>query len=185
MPVVKVRQPEQLPLRDLTEQKFSVWKNQLRAWLGSNDSLAPFLPTGQYHTWQAEEVNPNRIDQLIQPGPDRDLQQDATQAQRDQLLDKRRRQLDIFLSQVASCVSLNHYNTVVRHATSLQWVFNKIREDYGIVQRGINFMNLRHLRYDPETMTPEWILPPIQISLHQPYSTSGSDHRMEWSGDGQ
>jgi len=89
-----------------------------------------------------------------EPGPDVDLPAGATEAQRRQLLDKRRRQLDIFLSQVATCVSINHYNTVVRHATSLEWVFNKVREDYGIVQKGINFMNLRRITYDASTMTP-------------------------------
>ena len=154
MPVVKIHAPEQLPLRELTEQKFSVWKTQLRAWLASDDSLAHFLPTGDYSEWESEELNPLRIPHLVQPGPDPDLPADPTDAQTRQLLDKRRRQLDIFLSQVASCVSLNHYNTVVRHATSLQWVFNKIREDYGIVQKGINFVNLRRLKYDSSTMTP-------------------------------
>ena len=113
MPVVKIHKPEQLPLRDLTQQKFDVWKNQLRVWLASDDSLAHFLPNGQYSRWEAEEANPLRIVQLVQPGPDLELQPEATVAQRQILLDKRRRQLDIFISQVASCVSINHYNTVV------------------------------------------------------------------------
>ena len=167
-------------MRDLTEQQFSIWKNQLRAWLASDDSLAPFLPTGQYNTWESEETNPHRITELVQPGPDLDLRENPTEAQRTQLLDKRRRQLDIFLSQVASCVSLNHYNTVVRHATSLQWVHNKIREDYGIVQRGINFMNLRHLKYNQETMTPSGYY--HQYRSHFINHTARAGQRIEWSG---
>ena len=154
MPVAKIRSPEPLPLKDLSEQKFGIWKTQLKAWLSSDDTLAPFLPTGNYSTWQAEETNPLRITELVQPGPDPDLPQNPTQAQRDQLLEKRRRQLEIFISQVASCVSINHYNTVVRNATSLEWVFDKVREDYGITQKGINFMNLRQVKYDGNTMTP-------------------------------
>ena len=115
MPVVKIHAPEQLPLRGLMEEKFSIWKNQLRVWLASDDALAPFLPTGQYSEWLAEEVNPLRIVALVNPGPDIDLAENATPPQIAQLLNKRQRQLDIFLSQVASCVSTNHYNTVVRH----------------------------------------------------------------------
>ena len=60
----------------------------------------------------------------------------------------------IFLSQVANCVSVNHYTTVLRYATSLQWIFDKVREDYDIAHRGIHFMNLSRIKYDPETMTP-------------------------------
>ena len=97
MPVVKIKPPEPLPLRDLSEQKFGIWKNQLKAWLASDDTLAVFLPTGTYPQWESEEVNPRRIQQLIQPGPDPDLPANPHQAHRDQLLDKRCRQLEIFL----------------------------------------------------------------------------------------
>ena len=81
MPVVKIHTPEQLPARDLTEQKFSIWKTQLHAWLSSDDTLAHFLPTGDYSEWQAEKTNPLRITQLVAPGPDLDLPAEATQAQ--------------------------------------------------------------------------------------------------------
>ena len=89
MPVVKIHAPEQLPLRELTEQKFSIWRNQLRVWLASDDSLAPFLAAGQYSQWESEEANLDRIRQLVQPGPDPGLPENHTQAQRE-LLEKRR-----------------------------------------------------------------------------------------------
>ena len=60
----------------------------------------------------------------------------------------------VFLSQVANCVSTNHYTTVMRHAVSLQWIFDKIRQDYDITHKGIHFLNLSRLKYDPDTMTP-------------------------------
>ena len=61
---------------------------------------------------------------------------------------KRRRQLVIFLSQVANCVSLNHYTTVLLHATLLQWIFDKVQEDYNITHKGIHFMNLSRAKYE-------------------------------------
>ena len=118
MPVVKIVPPTQLPDRGLTEHKFSVWRTQLKAWLNSDDSMALFMPRGRYNTWQPEEINPDRIVQLVNPG-DTEIPQDATEDQLADLLDKRRRQLDIFISQIANTVSVNMYTVVTRHATSL------------------------------------------------------------------
>ena len=178
MPVVKIHAPEKLPVRDLTQQKFDVWKTQLRAWLSSDDSLAHFLTNGRYNQWEAEEANPLRIPHLVQPGPDPELPADATAVQQQDLLDKRRRQLDIFLSQVANCVSDNHYTTVVRHATSLEWIFNKIREDYDIVQKGIHFMNLRRIKYDAASMTPSGFY--HQYRTHVINHTARAGDRIHW-----
>ena len=70
------------------------------------------------------------------------------------LLTKRRRQLKTFLGQVARCTSQNLYATIVRHATSLDWIYNKLRETYNIQQKGIHFLNIIELKYDPEHKTP-------------------------------
>ena len=100
MPTVKIKPPEPLPARGLTEQRFDMWKMELRAWLSSDPMLTRFLPTGRYSTWQSEEENPDRIPQLAQPDPE--LQVDATEEQAQDLLEERRNQLLIFISQVAS-----------------------------------------------------------------------------------
>ena len=99
-----------------------------------------------------EKLNAQRTLQLANLDPE--LPQKPTPIQREELLTKRRRQLVVFLSQVANCVSTNHYTTVLRHATSLQWIFDKIRQDYDINHKGIHFLNLSRLKYDPDTMTP-------------------------------
>ena len=153
MPIAKIHPPEKLPVRGLTEQQFQVWQTQLRAWLYCDEALSHFLTDGRYAEWEAEEVNPHRIAELL-GNPDPELPQNPTAAQETDLLTKRRRQLVIFLSQVANCVSVNHYTTVLRHATSLQWIFDKIRLDYDLSHRGIHFMNLSRIKYDPDTMTP-------------------------------
>ena len=46
------------------------------------------------------------------------------------------------------------YAGIVRHATSLEWVCNKVREDYDIQTKGIHFLNIVKLEYNPETKTP-------------------------------
>ena len=72
----------------------------------------------------------------------------------DELLAKRPRQLKTFLGQVAKCASKNMYATIVRHATSLEWIYTKVRQDYDIQQKGIHFLNVINLKYDATTKTP-------------------------------
>ena len=117
MPIAKIHPPEKLPVRGLTEQQFQVWQTQLRAWLYCDKALGHFLTDGHYDQWEAEEINPHRITELADPDPE--LPQNPTADQTADLLTKRRRQLVIVLSQVANCVSVNHYTTVLRHAPSL------------------------------------------------------------------
>ena len=117
------------------------------------------MQRGIYSTWTAGEQNEDRIEAvhaadpllIVVPAPPNEA---AVQAHQEQVLDKRRRLCKTFLSQVAKCVSENHYTTVMRQATSLQWIYTKIREDYDILQRGIHFLNILDIKYDPATMTP-------------------------------
>ena len=85
---------------------------------------------------------------------DPDLPAEPTQQQRMALLDKRRRQCQVFVSLVAKCVSENHYLEITRHATSLTWVFNLIKKDYDLKVTGIDFLNITDIKYDSDTMTP-------------------------------
>ena len=48
--------------------------------------------------------------------------------------------LRTLLSIVGKCVSEGHYNSVVRHSTSLTWIYDMIRSDYDIQSNGINFL---------------------------------------------
>ena len=181
MPTVKIKPPEPLPARGLSEQRFEMWKMELRAWLSSDPMFTRFLPTGRYSNWESEEENPDRIPALAQPDPE--LQEDATPEQIQDLLQQRRNQLLIFISQVAKCVSVNHYTTVVRHCTSLQWVFDKVREDYDITQRGIHFMNLRKIKYDPATMTPTGFYQAYRAHLINHTARAGD--RIAWANRNQ
>ena len=103
MPSAKVHPPNPLPPKALTQTQFDIWSAELQAWLAADDTQAQFLPGAIYAEWQSEEQNPHRIAATIATDPD--LPAAPTQAQRDALTAKRRRQCQVFLSLVAKCVS--------------------------------------------------------------------------------
>lgn len=155
MPQIKILPPRPLPEQAISQQEFEDWQNELEIWLGEDDNMARFMTDGRYNTWRSQEADPNRIQALDAGDPDRPAEDAPNRADRlADLLAKRRRQLRTFLGQVAKCASRNLYAAIVRHATSLDWIYNKIREDYDIQQKGIHFLNVTDLKYNPETKTP-------------------------------
>ena len=117
--------------------------------------MARFMADGRYITWQSQEENPNRITELHNRDPERPAEdvQNRDDVLAD-LLNKRRRQLCTFIGQIAKSASRNMYAGIVCHATSLKWVYNKVREDYDIRTKGIHFLNIVDLEYNKETKTP-------------------------------
>ena len=123
--------------------------------MGQDENMARFMAEGRYHQWQSQEENPHRIQIVHVRDPDRPA--DDAQNRDDimtELLAKRRRQLWTFIGQVAKATSKNMYAAIVRQSTSLEWVYNKVREDYDIQTKGIHFLNIVDLEYNPETKTP-------------------------------
>ena len=133
MPKVKILPPTPLPDKVLSPQEFEDWQNELEIYLGGDEDMARFMTEGRYNTWEANDVYPHRLRQLHARDPDC-LAADAPNRDDrvEELLTKRRRELKTFLGQVARAASKNMYATIVRHATSLQWIYNRIREDYDI-----------------------------------------------------
>lgn len=58
----------------------------------------------------------------------------------------------MFVSLVEKCVSENYYLEIIRHAMSLNWVFQLIKRDYDLKVTGIDF-NLVDIKYEADTMT--------------------------------
>jgi hypothetical protein len=141
MPSIKIHPPEKLPDSGLSEQQFLIYKTELEVYLSSDDKCLPFLPTGQYNTWTAAETLPDRL--AAAAGTDNA----AT-------FETRKRDLTCFLSLIAKTVSINHYSTIMQNSTSLDWIYNKLREDYNIQTKGIHLFNILDIKYDPSTMTP-------------------------------
>ena len=125
---VKFGPPNPLPPKTLTKQQFDIWYIEIQMWLGEDDVLLNFLPDGLYPQWQSKEQNPHRIAAVATANPD--ILQNATQQQMDTLRTKRKRETQIFPSQVAKCVCENHYILIIRHTTSLEWIFDVIKRDY-------------------------------------------------------
>ena len=137
MPTIKIYPPTQLPDRGVTETQFSIWCEELEVYLAQEAEFAQFLPDGKYNEWLSKESNPDRILQLHEDDlADRNLN---TQAAREEKLRSVRTKLRTVLSIIGKCVSEGHYNPVIRHATSLQWIYETLRADYDIKQRGIHF----------------------------------------------
>ena len=117
--------------------------------------MARFMSDGIYNTWVSQEENNHRIEELNERDPNRPAEDVANCADvLAELLSNRRRELRTFIGQIAKAASKNMYAGIVRHSTSLEWVYNKLREEYDIQTKGIHFLNIINLKYDPDTKTP-------------------------------
>ena len=123
---IKVLPPERLPEGELTETDFQVYKTELEVFLQLDEKFHPFLPGGAYQEWEAGEGGEDRLKVAKQVGEVND-----TPAK----LVVRNMDLRLFLSLVAKTVAKSRYPTLMQHCTSLQWVYDQIREDYDIQAR--------------------------------------------------
>ena len=179
MPSIKIYPPTPLPDRNVSETQFNIWSEELEVYLSQEKDFAIFLPGGNYGEWISFETSNVRIaalkaNDVIQANAANRLTADQVQEQNDERLVKRQRDLRTVLSIVGKCVSQGHYNSVVRHSTSLQWIYNTLRCDYDIQQKGIHFFNILDLKYDSQTMTP--------VSFYNQYRTLISNNLAK-SGD--
>ena len=132
---IKIYPPSQLPDRGVSETQFAIWCEELQVYLAQEPEFGQFLSDGKYPTWQSLESNPNRILQLH----NEDAQALTTNIARENKLRSVRTKLRTVLSIIGKYVSEGQYNTVIRHSTSLEWIFTTLRCDYNIQQRGIHF----------------------------------------------
>ena len=156
---IKIYPPSQLPDRGVSETQFSIWCEELEVYLAQEPDFAQFLADGLYSTWQSLETYPNRIANLHND----DVRIANTEAARETKLRSVRTKLRTTLSIIGKCVSEGHYNTVIRHSTSLQWIYNTLRCDYNIQQKGIHFFNILDVSFDPAEDTP--------VSFYNKYRT--------------
>ena len=139
---IKIYPPNQLPAEGVTDVQFKIWKEELEVYLETEDKFEVFLPGGRYETWKSAESYEGRIEGHKAP----DTAEDLT---------KIRKHLRQFITLVAKYVHFDYYNPIIRHSTSLQWIYKKIREDYDIQQQGVHFLNILDLTWDPTgQMTP-------------------------------
>ena len=141
MPSIKVHPPERLPEGELSEQDFQAYKTELEVFLSMDEKLRPFLNQGGYNRWVAAEEGGQQL---------RERHMDDNEAQ----LAERNIDLKLFLSLVAKTLPKSRYSTVMQHSTSLQSIYDMIRQDYDIQTRGIHVLNIIELKYDKNSMKP-------------------------------
>ena len=128
MPSMKIYPLAQLPDRDVTETQFNIWQEELEAYLVQEKDFAVFLKDGSYDEWESYETNNNRIPTLKAEdtlAADEAAGKTAIQARtaNEAFLKNIRKNLRTALSIVGKCVSQGHYNSVVQHSTSLEWIY--------------------------------------------------------------
>ena len=130
MPSIKIYPPTQLPDRGVTETQFSIWCEELEVYLAQETDFAQFLTDGKYPHWQSKEAYADRIQELHN-----DDIANLRNMTREQKLRSVRTKLRTVLSIIGKCVSEGHYNTVIRHSTSIEWIYATLRSDYNIQQK--------------------------------------------------
>ena len=157
---IKIYPPTQLPDKGVNETQFNIWTEELEVYLQQDDDFAVFLPGGKYSTWASLETDPGRINEVKledraprpnPPGVDAQAHEEAIQAAdvRDgQTLNKVRKNLRTVLSIIGKCVPEGQYTSVIRHSTSIQWIYETLRSDYDIRKKGIHFFNILDAKFD-------------------------------------
>ena len=137
---IKIYPPNQLPAEGVSDVQFKIWKEELEVYLETEDKFEKFMAGGRYEDWQPAENFEQRIQNHKPPDTADDL-------------NKIRKDLRQFITLVAKYVHMDYYNPILRHSTSLKWIYNKIREDYDIQQQGVHFLNILDLTWDPTGQT--------------------------------
>lgn len=136
MATLKIYAPNPLPAEGVTDTTFNIWRDALEIYLEVDERFHKFLNGGDYTTWEAAETYPDRIRVLHAA----DTESNLTTI---------RKELRQFLCIIAKFVHQDYYQPIVRHSTSVDWIYKKIRQDYGIEQKGIHFLNILDIKYDP------------------------------------
>ena len=150
MPSIKVYPPNQLPDRGVNETQFNIWVEELEVYLSQEADYRVFLAGEDYAVWESQENNPARLTDL----KGSDIVLGRTGAQISAQLKLRQRQLRTVLSIVGKCVSIGHYDSVMRHSISLESIYDMLRSDYDMKKKGIHFFNLLDMHYEATKLTP-------------------------------
>ena len=159
---IKIYPPQKLQDKGVNETQFNIWTEELEVYLTQDDDFSVFLPGGDYEEWLSQETNPERLiaikpEHRAQRARADDADRAAINAAADQedrqALNKIRKNLRTILSIIGNCVPEGQYISVVRHSTSLKWIYTTLRSDYDIQQKGIHFFNILDVKPDQNQTT--------------------------------
>ena len=132
----------------VSETQFKISIEELEVYLSKEEGFRKYLQREAYESWSSQENSNDRIEAT--------KEEDISETADVNTANMKRRQRDLrtVLGIIGKCVSMGHNDAVVRHATSKQWVYDILRLDYDIQQKGINFFNILDLQYDETIVTP-------------------------------
>ena len=169
MSSIKIYPPNTLPAENITDTQFAIWREHLEVYLEIEEKFRQFLQGGRYAKWIPAEQNEKRILTVVAPDSEEQLPEI-------------RRNLRQFITIIAKYVHIDHFNPILRHSTSLEWIYKKIREDYDIQLQGIHFLNIIDLEWDPTGQQT-----PIGFYNHYRSLIIGNlakkDSRIEWKNE--
>lgn len=134
------RAPKQWRLTtDETINSFENWKQNLMYILSLDNNFAPFLAEG--FAWEKKTTaNPTRG--LADDGDGVPAANRKTAAQKNV-------QLDLMLGQIANYCAIIARNAIIKGSTSLNDIWQKIRQHYGFQATGAHFLNLADIKTQP------------------------------------
>ena len=120
-----------------TITSFNAWQGQLLYVLSFNKSFAPFLVPGC--TWaKYSSVNPHR-----------GFEDDAATVVNGLTRAQKVRNLDLFLGQIANYAPIISRNQITKNSVSLDDIWKRLKEHYGIQTSGGKFIDLVQIRLNP------------------------------------
>ena len=147
----------------VSETQFKIWIEELEVYLSKEEGFRKYLQREAYESWSSQENNNDRIEAT--------KEEDISETADVNTANMKRRQRDLrtVFSIIGKCVSMGHYDAVVRHATSTQWVYDMLRMDYDIQQKRIHFFNILDIQHDETKVTP--------ITFYNQYRTMVTNRR--------
>ena len=137
--VASPRAPKQWQLtKNETITSYESWRQNLRYILSLDNNFVPFLDA----TWQKQTAaNPRRG--LTDDGSSVPESKRLTAAQKNA-------HLDLMLGQIANFCPVISRNSIVKHSTSLNVIWQKIRQHYGFQSTGAHFLDLTSINLQPD-----------------------------------
>ena len=148
---MKITPPPKLVSKELSLDKLQTWFSSMRNCFKHDTDHKQFLPGQEYQTWRALKSDKSR-GITITPTPDADATINRTNIENARKKEEEiREHLEDFLHILASKAPEGMYSTITKEATSMTWVFNRIKTAFRIQSKGVDLCYAMDSGFDPET----------------------------------
>ena len=149
---LKISPPPKLESKNLTLDKLQTWYSGMKNCFKHDPDHKQFLKGGPYETWTALKSDATRgivKEPLFEADDDAAARaRKLEDAQKDTA--KTRESLDDFLHLLGSKAPDGMYNTIIRQASSMEWVLTRIKTAFRIQTKGVDLFDATETGYDEE-----------------------------------